>query len=104
MSCFKALQSLHLRNCQLSTLPWDVLQEDLTSLKVLDAPGNLFVSVPMEKLPQSISTLNFANNRLENLGDCVEAILLPNLVKFDVQNNKNLVRLPSKLCTPRFVF
>ena len=103
ISCFKALQSLHLRNCQLNTLPWDVMREHLTSLRVLDAPGNNFVAVPLEKLPESISTLNLANNRIENLGDNVNTILLPNLTKLDLHDNTDLVRLPLKLCTPRYV-
>jgi len=100
MDCFKALQSLHLRNCQLRTLPWDVFQ-NLNSLKVLDAPGNNFVAVPLEKMPESISTLNLANNCIENLGDDLNTILLPNLLKLDLQGNKTIVRLPTKLCTPR---
>ncbi len=83
------------------------MKENLTSLKVLDAPGNHFAAVPLEKLPESISTLNLANNCIENLhlGDdhLVNSIVLPNLTKLDLQNNKNLVRLPTKLCTPRYV-
>ena len=100
MSCFKALLSLHLRNCKLPSLPWDVVGKSLTSLKVLDAPGNCFVEVPMHLLPDSISNLNLANNNIESLGDDIH---LPNLIKLDLQNNKNLVRLPIKLSTPRYV-
>jgi len=97
ISCYKALSSLHIRNCKLPSLPWDVFQSDLTSLKVLNAPGNNFVKVPMHLLPESIMTLNLADNNIESLGDDVS---LPNLTKLDLQNNKNLVRLPLKLCTP----
>ena len=71
---------------------------NLTSLQVLDAPGNNFVEVPMHLLPESISVLNLAQNRIERLGNDV---CLSNLRKLDLHNNKSLVRIPTKLCTPR---
>ena len=98
MSCFKSLLSLHIRNCKLPTFPWHILKSKLTSLKEFDAPGNCFVKVPMQLLPESITNLNLANNTIDNLGD---DIYLPNLTILNLQNNKNLVRLPIKLCTPR---
>jgi Leucine-rich repeat (LRR) protein len=76
----------------------------MPSLKHLDAPGNNFQEVPVHLLPESITTLNFASNRIKSLGDDMTCdVLLPNLTKLDLENNKDLFRLPMKLFTPRYV-
>ncbi len=99
-TCYKSLQSLHLRNCNISTFPWSILKTDLVSLREINAPDNKFVKLPLDLMPDSITTLNFAGNRIEDLGDNVNQIIMPNLIKLDLQKNE-LIRLPPKLCAPR---
>ena len=99
-SCYEALQSLQLRNCNLSSFPWDAIKNSLVSLREISASGNKFKKVPLHLMPESITSLNFAENCIEDLGDSVNKILMPNLIKLDLQQNA-LVRLPPKLCTPR---
>lgn len=99
-TCYEVLQSLHIRNCNLSTFPFEIFQSSLQCLRELNASGNQFKKIPLQFMPESLTNLNFANCCIEDLGDGVNRVELKNLVKLDLQGN-NLVRLPPKLCTPR---
>mmetsp|Transcript_12908 Transcript_12908/g.24241 ORF Transcript_12908/g.24241 Transcript_12908/m.24241 type:complete len:888 (+) Transcript_12908:95-2758(+) len=101
IGCYKSLQSLFLRNCNLDDLPWRTIRENLVDLKVLDARGNKFTQVPLKDLPPSIHKLLLADNHtIQSLGNYYDCIDLPHLLQLDASNNA-LTLLPSELKCPR---
>ena len=99
IGCYKALCTLRLRNCNLDDLPWYIIGEHMPELKIIDAPGNRFTSVPLCLLPPSINNVLLADNMIQSLGDSSATINLPALTHLDVTNN-GLTHLPLQLNTP----
>jgi Leucine-rich repeat (LRR) protein len=101
IGCYKSLQNLFLRNCNLDDLPWKTVRENLVALRVLDARGNKFTHVPLKDLPPSIHKLLLADNHtIQSLGNYYDCIDLPHLQHLDTSNN-SLTLLPSELKCPR---
>lgn len=96
LQCYRSLQTLRIRNCNLNDLPWETIGEHLTSLRVLDAPGNKFSSVPLHLLPSTMNKLYLADNGIDSLGNSQETVCLPELIHLDLGNNA-LKCLPSTL-------
>lgn len=100
IGCYKALETLYVRNCYLDDLPWKVMSSNLLSLKVLDARGNKFTQVPLKDLSSSIRKLLLAENHIQSLGDYYDCIDLPHLQYMDISDNA-LNLLPSELKCPK---
>lgn len=97
LQCYKSLNTMVLRNCNLDALPWEVFG-NFESLRVLDLQGNNIESIPLHSLPQSMNNLLLAKNRISSLGsaDSHEAVELPELRQLDLSDNA-LCSLPSTL-------
>jgi Leucine-rich repeat (LRR) protein len=101
IGCYKALENLFIRNCNLDDLPWKTMRKNLVALKVLDARGNKFTQVPLKDLPPSIRKLLLADNHtIQTLGNYYDCIDLPHLQHLDTSNS-SLTLLPSELKCPR---
>ena len=100
IGCYRALESLIMRNCNLESIPWGTIGESMSQLKHIDGSNNQFTSIRLDLLPESIQSILFPNNSIKTLfQDESSYVNLPKLLKLDLTHNQVSV-LPNSFHSP----
>ncbi|XP_050083091.1 uncharacterized protein LOC126569791 [Anopheles aquasalis] len=82
---FTRLQSLHLSNCRLETIP-DRLFTPMTNLQHLTLAYNRLTAVDLKQFPPSLTLLFFNRNNLRNM--TLGGVIFPSLEHLNVASNE----------------
>ena len=99
--CYKVVQIIRLRRCELKS---SINFQPLENLSLLDLSGNALSTFSLEQIPSSLQELNLSSNDLESLdvGDTTKSILLPYLTHLDLSENRvSKLPLASELRCPK---
>lgn len=100
IGCYRALESLIMRNCNLESIPWGTIGESMSQLKHIDGSNNQFTSIRLDLLPESIQSILFPNNSIKTLvQDESSYVNLPKLMKLDLTHNQ-VSTLPNSFHSP----